>query len=608
MSRNDWRGAGWLAVTWILISGCASIPEMDRARAQFGENKKIEAVKTLELALRGSNLLPFQRDNVAQMLDEYKESLADDAENAAAAIYKRSPNIRGCGDAAAYLKKFLAYDTDGGKIQTAIPPYEKLGQELRQRRDLCLKRADQSALTNGWRQAYSLRVQAEELDPDLPDGLDGLVEARNAYYNQAIRNAIKRGDAPETRRLTLALQSEVPPPEDAFFKPLIAEVSLFIRRNIAAKVEACVQAQNYFSAYDLLRRYPGLDPARLKEIKKTGSAYYLAKAKEELAAGTNRLGYAYFAIVKANELDGETPEIFDLHRDMADNIDKMININIAISGFVSPSQVPDAGPQFSDALIAYLVGRLPYRICILERAQIDKLLAEAEKAGGGYKQLSQQLSAEMLIVGNVSALDVEHQRSEQVVNEMVKTGTRREANPDYEQMMTQYGPNLNRWPYIPPATVEAPILERIPYKRGEERVKGLMVVSPRIFDAQGRITVAKEYKDEKEEHDSFGDAVPSANISADLLNLPTDNDIKEALRRELVAQVAETVIKAYEKRERRFWEQAEWFMGRREMDKALIQLALGHYYCMKDMANIDDRENNRYFKMICDAGLVRYTE
>ena len=142
-----------MAVTWILISGCASIPEMDRARAQFGENKKIEAVKTLELALRGSNLLPFQRDNVAQMLDEYKESLADDAENAAAAIYKRSPNIRGCGDAAAYLKKYLAYDTDGGKIQTAIPPYEKLGQELRQRRDLCLKRADQSALTNGWRQA-----------------------------------------------------------------------------------------------------------------------------------------------------------------------------------------------------------------------------------------------------------------------------------------------------------------------------------------------------------------------------------------------------------------------------------------------------------------------
>jgi hypothetical protein len=350
------------------------------------------------------------------------------------------------------------------------------------------------------------------------------------------------------------------------------------------------------------------DPAAIPnraDLIKQGSAFYLQKAKEEMAA-SNRLGYAYFAAVKAFEMNPNDATIFALHRDYSDIFEKQIRVQIAISGFDTPVKEPDAGNQFSDALIARLVETLPYGIKILERRRIDEVLKEK---GRQLKELSDELKVEMFIVGNVSALQVEHQRSENMGTVVIAKGTKKEPNPEYNMMMMQYGPNQKKWPRIPPATIDTPENQVVNYKMGREKVNGLMVVSVRIFDAaKADITVAKEFKIPLEVEGEFNDAVPDAKIVAKALSLQSDLDIKEQMRLKLVKDVAELIFKSYEFRERRFSISADWLLGRQEYDKAVLELARGYFYCNKDKENLEGKEKNASFAKIAEAGLLKYTE
>lgn len=611
MGRCMLRDCKQMLALGLLVAtfGCASLPELESARRLSDRGDLVAAIDMLSSVL-SKDLFAQQKEAVRAEIAVLKRRVAADSMANAASVYKSDSSVRGANAALASLNERLRYDDADDTIKGAIASYQKILTELESECATNLAKADREARAKNWSEAYRLLQAVDGLDPEngkVKTLKTGLVSARDEYSADQVRKAVKAQEVENAKRLLAAFLAETPSPARDLTQGLAAEVEALSRKVTADKIAACMKGQKFFTAYQLAKGTtdPGIR-STMAQIAEKGAPHYVSVAKQEMSAGSNRLGFAYFAISKAYELNPSDSEIFALYRDITDIFDRRIVVNIAISGFDSPTKDPDAGRQFSDALIAYLVDSLPYGIRIIERSKIDKLLAER---GRELQQLSEEVKAEMFIVGNVSTLEVEHQHSEREVTEIISTGTKQEQNPAYLKMMVQYGPKTDRWPYVPAEILETPIREIVKYKKGEEHVKGFMVVSPRIFDTtKGCITVAKEYQASREERDTFCDAVPAANINADMLNLPTDNDVKDSLRKQLVAKVAATVIQAYEKREKRFLERALWYSGRREMDKAVFELACGNMYCERDLENIVGSKKNPDFLKIRELGVFAYTE
>jgi hypothetical protein len=228
-----------------------------------------------------------------------------------------------------------------------------------------------------------------------------------------------------------------------------------------------------------------------------------------------------------------------------------------------------------------------------------------KESGQQLKELSNGLGVKMFMIGDISTLDVEHQRSENVATEIVVTGTRQAKNQEYNQMLATYGANMDMWPSHPPPTISINKTANVKYKIGKERVKGLINVSVRIFDTEkGTITVAKMFKASEEASDIFQDPVKAANIAYDPLELPTDNEIKEKLMDKVVSDVAYVVLQAFKQREEGFWERANAGIKKHDLQNAINELAKGYLFCKFEGISKD----NEWFKKIHQAALFDLTE
>jgi TolB-like protein len=268
---------------------------------------------------------------------------------------------------------------------------------------------------------------------------------------------------------------------------------------------------------------------------------------------------------------------------------------IAVASFDSPSNDPDSGKQFSDSLISYLYQVLPYGINILERDKIDFVLKER---GSEAKSIGELLGVDLIITGTVSLYTVDRVVDERVATVRVKIGEETVLNPEFEQMLNFYGPDMSRWPQkmaqihgedssqwprIPPRTVRRDQHQLMKYTKGTAQVKGFAKVSIRIFDtAKGTITFVKDFDATVVRTSEFQDEVQEANIPYIPMNLPTDTEIKEEMRKSIVTEVGKIVRSSFENREHRFLNQANFHLDRLEFDAAFEPLAEGYLYCLRD--------------------------
>jgi hypothetical protein len=602
----------WLALLLgaLLVCSCAPLKELAEAeKLRSGSLQgKIQALNLCESALSKASS-STQKRQVEATMESIRADIAGEVLKESEAARGAVPTVPSVSKAQELVQRYLQYDDAAKRLHKA---QEDLKQTLANLKSSCqqnLELAKKAEAGYEWSRALTALTNAAQLDPSAVS-LDAerarVLQARDKHYQQGLAAALKQENLDEAGRLLKEFLAQVPPPDAAQVASIRKDTEATCDKIATRQIEAAIQAKKYYTAFKLLDHvYDRNAVPNCANLIDQGAAFYLAKAREEMAA-SNRLGYAYLAAVKAMEMKPSDATIFGLHRDYSDAINRLTQVKIAISSFDSPAKEPDAGKAFSGALIAKLGERLPFGIEIKERSKIDEMLRER---GSQLQELSEELKVEMFIVGNVSALEVDHQRSESMTQVSVPTGVRKEANPAYTQMMMQYGPNVRKWPSVPPSTIDSPINETMSYKSGQERVSGLMLVTARIFDtAKGGITGGDEFKATEVAEDKFSDALPAAKIQADPLVLPSDIEIREKMRMALVKQVADLIIKAYEYRERRFWNSAEWLLGRQEMDKAVLELARGYYYCLMDKPNLEGQENNPYFKKIAEAGLVKYTE
>jgi hypothetical protein len=313
----------------------------------------------------------------------------------------------------------------------------------------------------------------------------------------------------------------------------------------------------------------------LQDIQLKGSTFYLQKAQNYFQRGN--VSRAYLEAVKGYELDPQLPELFEIYRDTRDEILKKLQVYIAISAFGAPDGKPDLGPQFSDALISYLFRTLPYGINIVEREKIDLLMKEHKRE---FEVLGDILNVNMIVTGNVSLMNIDKQNAQNVTTVRVQTGEKKEANPEYDLILKTHK-NLEKVT-LPNPVITIPLYETYNYTHGKTTIKGFATVSVRIFDVQqGSIIYAQEFNANYEKSDTYQDAVAPANIQGDLLELPTDTEVMENLRNSIIEQLAAVIQQHFEKREGSFLKDAQYFLVRKEVPKAIDALAAGFLYCTK---------------------------
>jgi len=357
------------------------------------------------------------------------------------------------------------------------------------------------------------------------------------------------------------------------------------RAGLKARVEALMAGRQYLKAWQLVKQSGAENDVGglVAELRAQGAAHYLKTTQKELHAGN--LARAYLESVKGLMFSPRQPTIFALHRDIQDQMLARLQKYIAIPAFGAPTNAPDLGPQFSDALISYLFRVLPYGINILERQKVDLMFAEQKM---GTMEVAQRLAANLVVTGNVSLLKVDRQESTGRVNAKVKVGDTQALNPAYQAWL-KLTPEERKQTPQPAQTINQPVYQDVVYNKGQVTLKGFGSVAMRIFDpSKGAIVFAQEFNATEQSTDQFQDSVPHAGIQGDALELPSQTEVREKLRDALVKQVASVIRKQFSGVHGRYLQEARYHLSRNEPAMGVESLALGYLHAVKSNVPADD--------------------
>jgi len=593
----------------LLLAACVSTPRFDEPASLEAQGRLTEALRIYEQM--SATASAANRPLIEAQIVRVREKLARQTLASAASALGRGETLAEVEAALQKLTEGLSYDDARFSVATERTRLTARRDELARLRQLALAAAEQAAAKGRWSEALGQLAAAERIaagGAEFAAKRQEWADKRDATLAASVRAALVAKNIPEARRLLDDAAKTGGAPSSALVAKLREEIETTRRAVFLEQQRELVAARRFYTAYKnlLSEDFPEAG-ALLSEVKTDGARHYLALARREREADAARLGFAYFAAVKAKELDPVGDDIFALHRELADDLEAFITIRVGVAGFESPAGMPGLGNQVSDALITYLIDHLPHGVRVIERAQTDQAMTgrAADPAAIG-----RVLDAEIVIVGNVSSLNIERKRSEREVTEIVQVGHQKMPNPLYQQMAARHGPNPAAWPYaVAPLIDGAPIMETVRYKMGEEVLSGVMVAYVRSFEAaRGTVTQSREFTTAENIKDGFRDAVPMARITYDPLELPTDNEVRERLRARLVEQIAAEVLKRYAGREKRYLRDAEVALQRREADLAVLNLAAAHHYSTVAESDIADGRSSLDVKRIERLGLFELTE
>jgi len=568
----------------LVVAACVSPAgqEIRAARTAAQEGRLEEAWERYEAALA---LEPSHATALAErqaLAAQLVQGVLAEAERLAG----EPPTAAGLREAIAYLDAAQRWDLTGDGLTPARGRYQEALSQIDAANQARAAQA-RLALDTG-----RLELAAEEIaairkaDPAWA-GLGELDAEYARALERRVEASLGSGDIPGARQALRRLESM--PGQAARAEPLRRKFAAAELDWLRARVEDDMAAGRYYTAY--LRILDSGREAELGDLvatlRRRGGEFYLGQAQLRMARGET--ARAYLEAVKGLELAPHHPALFEVHRDARDAQLEQLQTYIAVPTFATPRDHPELGAQFSDALISYLFRVLPYGINIVEREKIDLLIREQDR---GFAELGDVLDVDLIISGNVSLMKIDRQDSEQEGIARAQIGERQEPNPAYEvayraatkQPDARVDPND-----LPPPTITVPIYESIRYQKGSVTIKGFATVAARIFSTQqAAIVYAQEFNARYTASDSFQDEVASAGIAGDPLELPTETEIIESLRNELVEKVAAVIEEYFEARHRTFLKEAQYRLSRREPERAMEPLAAGFLYTVQAKIPSDD--------------------
>lgn len=573
-------------LSWLLACAGPGGAQLKAARAASQQGDLVAAHRSYEAVL---SLAPGHRvatKEIAAVRAQLVDRTIGDARAAAAA----KPGAPGLRAAMQGIEAARPYDPTG---QGLAAIRRELGDRLGAIDSENAARAKQARAAFA---AGRLDFAAEQLaairdsDPEFTDlrALESEFKGfRSADLAQQVEQALAARDIPQARA-ALEQLTELDPGRAGLLRPGLerAEADWLRERS-----RADISAGRFYTAYLRVLESGGASahPKLVGELRSQGADFYLAQARRRMERGET--ARAYLEGVKGLELEPNHPLLFEVHRDARDAELAKIQTYVAIPTFAAPRNRPDLGAQFSDALISHLFRVLPYGINIVEREKIDLLISEKDQ---GFAELGQILNVDLIISGNVSLMEIDRQESEREGVIRIQVGTRQEANPAYEvavRAMSQ-NPQAKLDPNkLPPLTVSVPVHETIRYGAGSVTIKGFATVAARIFNTRkASIEYAQEFNARFVVRDDFQDSVDGTEIEGDPLELPSETEIVESLRNQLVEKVAKVIETQFAGRHKGYLDEARYRITRREFDKAVEPLALGFLYCVQ--AGIDPADEH----------------
>lgn len=567
----------------VVLCGCASVPQakLEAARAALAKKDFRAAFE------RYSKILErFPNHKEAQeKVPEARAGIIRDSVVKAAESVPAPPTVPALRQAIAMVKSGMAtYDPGNAELRAEITKYEdalaSIQEKNKQRAGEILDLLSAEKFVDALKTLDG--IKSSEPQSSMIDSMHTEIKTQHeVFLEKQYVTQVEKGD--------FAAAGAVLKEWDELYG-ITEQTRKFLHGKQHQKVrqmaEAAVARKQYYAAFWIVRD-SGLQEALadfVSKIRQEGAPFYLQQANLRKEKG--EIPRAYLEVSKGNDLGPKTPGMFEMWRDLTDLTGKQLEKYIAIPKFAAPRDQVDLGAQFSDDLIGRLFRTLPYGVNIAEREKIDMVLEEKKRE---MKDLGKILRVDMIVIGTVSMLNIDHHRSERNATKRVKVGEKTEINPEYQLLLERVGSRITTMANLPARTVKVPQFETFQYKKGRETIKGYVSVSFRIFDtAKGRLSDAQQLNAKIERADTFQDAVEPANVEEDLLDLPTDTEVAEELRGKVLTDLASIVQNHFAGRESRLLNEAKYHLQRRESVKALDYLAQLLLYAYKARLGIDD--------------------
>lgn len=574
-----------LILCFFIFAGCSSVsPDLRSAEAaaQAGDNKK--AYNHYQNVLNKDHKHSEAKKQIAilskKICADYV-ALADDAAKGERLTYEQLDKIL------SILKEGSFYDYDRIQLMPVRDKYQAkmdlLTKELKSY-ETALTKALQSRDANEARASFNFIKTRYPSSPALVQLEPQYIDLYGSYIVSELNKLVAAGDANAVKEEVARINSLAV--TDAGKKRLDDLVARQIVSGVEQVVERIISRRHYYEAF-LAIKESGLEQelsALLSRVKFEGGDFYFTQAKKRISR--KEMHHAYLQAVKAQELNPDISGLFEVHKQAYDAVVLGIQQNIAISAFESPQGRPGVGQQFSEALISYLFKIAPYGINIVERQKIDVLLQEQRR---GMKEVGDLLKVDLIVTGNVMLMDVDRQEQKTKGFTKVKIGEQKKLNPDYEALFEEHGEDIKDIKDAPPKWIMEPQYTKAEYEKSLVTVKGFASVSARIFDAsKGSLVYAEQFDAKYEASDEYQQSIAGSDIAPDPLELPTDMEVMEKLRANLVPQLVQVIQKEFQQRKGDFVEQAKYYIARKEPQKAMEPLAQGLLYCVKENISSSD--------------------
>ena len=499
------------------------------------------------------------------------------------------------------LERVLSYDDSNGSIRESLMQFRAKQQRLAEEIPRLLNMAADKGDTLQWQEAISSLdnvLAATSENEEARQMRQKLLSERDGYYKRVIPELCEGNNYDDCKKAELLLETfkaQMPKPDSR----LITDLEILLEQTREKVAQQLIAQKKYFTAYMLIKdvntpQYRDL----LELIVGQGSTFYMALANEEYKNVKD--SYAYAAAVKAMKLSGsENDQAFKLHRDCADRVDDSLKMKIGIN-FDSSGDDPDIGMNFSNELMSYLHPLLPYGIRIDERNKIEFGI---EKVGS--KDVIRLLGLKWAVFGDIQCKVLRERDERQVTTWSPVSQTI--PNPNYEielRMLMESGEQSSKLPK-PQPTISTQISEKLTYTVGEERLHGQVLCSARIYSVNEEyVTNTKNFTATSDASDLFRNEVPGANITWDPLELPQQLTFEQEMREDMVKQVGDWLLNNFSYRQRSFYQEAEYFIQRKQFDHAVRAATQGYLYCLRD--NI--AEDDQWFRGLRKLALIDLTE
>ncbi len=568
----------FFAVLLCGLVGCVSSPHLKKGDEFYASQDFVQALQNYQLALPETREGSARRELETKIRATKEQLVRMSMAKADSKAQAADPDmLSGMRQAIDVLQGATQWESDQREVEGRIAHYSKRITELEQEKLKLTDAALHSIRNYIFPEALDLVQKAQHID--LSDNeLQVLSEkiVKMHEINQSIQSSINNKQIDQARNDFVQMM-HISPVQLSFTNYPLRTSMVELVRNRLKEME--LQNQ-WYEAHELLTTLNLEDfHGDMQRIRSAGAQYYYQKSSVAiLDEGDYYL--AYLLAVMASKFDDSDLRIFRRLQETQDEVSKSIQSYIAVATFDSPSNDPDAGRQFSDSLISYLYSVLPYGINILERDKIDYALREQH---ADNQTAGQMLGVDLMVTGSVSLFKVDTNIDKRNATVNVKVGEDALPNPEYQQMIATYGPNTSTWPFIPPMTVMREKTQIMNYAKGTAETRGFAKVSVRIFDTQkGTISFVKDFDANLAYDSEFQDEVNEADIEYKPMRLPSETEVKEQMRKEIVTQVAQVVQASFEAREHRFLNQALFYLDRREPQLTVKPIAQGYYYCVQD--------------------------